>query len=123
MNNHLWWLEDFESKISSKKVRRRAELYGYFYARKVFGLDSIMSDKDQNHLLDELQIARAEIDRLRELLRWRDAKTEKPKEPTSCLVILGENQYMDVTNYHGEGDWSTGIITYWRPIGPLPGGE
>lgn len=58
-----------------------------------------------------------------DLLRWRCAKTEKPEEPTTCLVILGENQYMDVTNYHGEGDWSTGIITWWRPIGPLPGGE
>lgn len=96
MNNHLWWLEDFESKISSKKVRRRAELYGYFYARKVFGLDSIMSDKDQNHLLDELQAARSEIDRLRSAIaKHREAMKE----------------------YHG----AIYDFELWDTIGPLPG--
>lgn len=129
MNNHLWWLEDFESKISSKKVRRRAELYGYFYARKVFGLDSIMSDKDQNHLLDELQIARAEIDRLRELLRWRDSNKESPIENADYLV-----QYLEFSGggfarmvVYWDGSWPPYFPNrkscYWRPIGPLPGGE
>jgi predicted ABC-type ATPase len=100
MSNSLWWLEDFESKVSSKKVHRRAELYGYFYARKVFGLDSIMSDKDQNHLLDELQAARSEIDRLRSAIaKHRQFMTEDKSS---------ESAFYD--------------LELWSTIGPLPGG-
>ena len=80
-----------------------------------------MSDRDADHMLSELQQARAEIDRLRELLRWRDAKSDRPEPMTDCVVILGKNQYADVVRYLGDGDWSTGIITWWRPIGPQPG--
>ena len=61
--------------------------------------------------------------RLNDLLRWRNAHEEPPQEPTTCLVVLGDNAYMDVTNWTKETPWSTGIITHWRPIGPLPGGE
>ena len=82
-----------------------------------------MSDKDTGHTLAELQEARAEVDRLRELLRWRNAKAERPEAGTDCVVILGNNQYADAIRYLGDGDWSTGIISFWRPIGPLPGGK
>ena len=100
-----------------------------------------MSDKDTAHTLTELQEARAEIDRLREVvleykrqaaqlvervvqlddyMRWRKASAERPEPMTDCVVILGNKQYADAIRYLGDGDWSTGIITYWRPIGPLP---
>jgi hypothetical protein len=51
---------------------------------------------------------------------WRNAKTDPPKEPTVCLVVLGDNQYVDVTTWAPDAPWWTGIIKYWRPIGDLP---
>ena len=49
-------------------------------------METIMSDRDSDHMLLELQEARAEIDRLRELLRWRDSKKESPIENADYLV-------------------------------------
>lgn len=58
--------------------------------------------------------------KLRDRLRWRDAVKEPPTEPTVCLVILGDNQYVDVTTWHEDAPWWSGIIKWWRPIGPFP---
>jgi hypothetical protein len=58
-----------------------------------------------------------------DLLRWRDAVNEPPTEPTTCLVVLANGAYLDVTNWTESYSWNTGIITHWRPIGPMPGGE
>ena len=55
-------------------------------------------------MINEIDYLEAENSKLRELLRWRSTA------------------YMDVTNWTKETPWSTGIITHWRPIGPLPGG-
>jgi len=94
-----------------------------------------MSDRDSDHMLLELQEARAEIDRLRELLRWRDAKTEKPEQDSLVLVNLIERFAgripVRVMRYSERCEWidpNAGIwmdrdVQYWRPIGPLPGGE
>lgn len=60
MNEGIWWLQE----TNNKKISRYGELCGYFYGRRFFGLDTIMSDRDSDHMLLELQEARAEIDRL-----------------------------------------------------------
>jgi len=61
---------------------------------------SEMSDRDSNHTLAELQAARAEIDRLRRLIR-----------DSTGVDVLGKTYWPEwVTNELG-------------PIGPLPGGE
>lgn len=58
-----------------------------------------MSDKDSNHTLSELQAARAEIDRLRRLIR-----------DSTGVDVLGKTYWPEwVTNELGR-------------IGPLPGG-
>jgi hypothetical protein len=80
-----------------------------------------MSDKDSDHMLLELQEARAEIDRLRDLLRWRDAWGEPPTEHGNYLVhryaFYGDSAIMTL---HWNGSWPMRAITHWRPIGPLP---
>lgn len=57
-----------------------------------------MSDKDQNHLLDELQAARAEVDRLRS--------------------AIAKHQY-EMREYKG----AFYDLELWSVIGPMPGGE
>ena len=80
-----------------------------------------MGDRDAKHTLSELQEARAEIDRLRDLLRWRSAEAERPENGTFCLIILKNSLWPNVIQ-HSEGmSWNPEFITHWRPIGPLPG--
>jgi hypothetical protein len=74
-------------------------------------------------LADRCAELEAENAKQSNLLRWRNANEEPPQEPTVCLVVLGNNAYVDVTTWTKESPWHTGIITHWRPIGPLPGGE
>jgi hypothetical protein len=101
-----------------------------------------MSDRDTIHMLDELQHARsvadsmerafrqanvrcvelmAEVDRLREQLRWRDAHTEPPTIEDRYIVATcrkGFGSWSD--NYWENGRWEIEPVDYWRPIGPLP---
>ena len=68
---------------------------------------------------------KVEIDRLRDLLRWRDAWGEPPTEHGEYLVqrLEFDGGYSRMVVYWN-GVWpSTVTVTYWRPIGPLPGGE
>ena len=83
-------------------------------------MEAIMSDKDSGHMLLELQEARAEIDRLRELLRWRNADKENPNESGWYTVTFKGLPIPEY--YHIEEGWY-GPLRYWRPIGPMPGGE
>jgi len=80
-----------------------------------------MSDRDTQHTLDELREARAEIDRLSDLLRWRDAWGEPPTEHGEYLVqryeFYGGAELMTL---HWNGNWPLRAISHWRPIGPLP---
>ena len=100
-----------------------------------------MGDQDAIHTLTELQEARAEVDRLRDLLRrrdsclmerlvkledllrWRDAYGDPPAEEGIYLVI--NNDFDGGTSIHAtywKGKWPIGFtVPYWRPIGPLPG--
>lgn len=116
-----------EDNDPHKRMRRFGELCGYFYGRRFFGLETIMSDRDSDHMLLELQEARAEIDRLRELLRWRDSKKESPIENADYLV-----QYLEFSGggfarmvVYWDGSWPPYFPNckscYWRPIGPMPG--
>lgn len=59
-----------------------------------------MSDKNADHTLSELQEARAEVDRLRRLIR----------EQTGVMV-------------QGQTFWPDWVMQElgWRPIGPMPG--
>jgi hypothetical protein len=86
-----------------------------------------MGDRDAEHILNELQEARAEVDRLRDQLRWRDAKTEKPQEGELCLIVMRNMIWPNVIQYSEFGfyrsPWDTDFILHWRPVGPLPGGE
>jgi hypothetical protein len=86
-----------------------------------------MSDRDAEHTLSELQEARAEIDRLRELLRWRDSMQELPADSGRYLVTHGcADSELDFEFARYDATlrrWSNGDARYWRPIGPLPRGE
>ena len=113
-----------EDNDPHKRMRRFGELCGYFYGRRFFGLEAIMSDRDSDHMLLELQEARAEIDRLRELLRWRCVKTEPPKIKGKYYTVSWNglpkyDWFSPEIGWDGK-DWRW---IYWRPIGPLPGGE
>jgi hypothetical protein len=85
-----------------------------------------MSDRDAEHTLTELQEARAEIDRLRELIRWRKWPEEKPVTSGRYLVLTdGSTDIGNHLSYWSRTaeSWSTkdAGIAHWRPIGPLPG--
>jgi hypothetical protein len=62
---------------------------------------------------------------LRDLLRWRDAYGDPPAEEGIYLVI--NNDFDGGTSVHAtywKGKWPIGFtVPYWRPVGPLPGGE
>lgn len=83
-----------------------------------------MSDRDADHILNELQQARAEIDRLRELLRWRDSIQEPPANSGRYLVTHGcpsDELDFEFARYDTTvRRWSNGDARYWRPIRPLP---
>lgn len=80
-----------------------------------------MSDKDSDHMLLELQEARAEIDRLRELLRWRVFKEEKPNNFGCYLICDSDGCDIYIGHWRVDKTWSHGVsLMYWRPIGPLP---
>jgi hypothetical protein len=59
-----------------------------------------MSDRDNGHTLAELQAARAEIDRLRRLIR-----------DSTAVDVLGKTY------------WPEWVTKELGPIGPLPGGD
>lgn len=83
-----------------------------------------MSDKDSDHMLLELQEARAEIDRLRELLRWRVFKEEKPNRFGRYLICDSGGCDIHIGRWRVDETWSHGVsLKYWRPIGSLPEGE
>ena len=107
-----------------------------------------MSDKDTGHTLTELQEARAEIDRLRkinqdqfeaafnlikwieelhELVRWRKLSEEAPQSQGQYQAFWDKSEGVFVVNYDPftQAEWKHCIAPplYWRPIGPLPGGE
>ncbi len=78
-----------------------------------------MSDRDASHTLTELQEARAEVDRLRDQLRWRKVLKEKPTQEGYHLVVF--NRHIDLVYYWPSNDlWSISGWEYWRPIGPTP---
>ena len=85
-----------------------------------------MSDRDSSHTLAELQAARAEVDRLRELVRWRKWPDEKPEKNVDFFCAnLGRFFVADFVNglwleNYGTDELLT-KVEYWRPIGPLPG--
>ena len=98
-----------------------------------------MGDRDAEHTLTELQEARAEVDRLRDLLRrrdsylmerlvkledllrWRDAHTEPPTIEDRYIVATCRNNIGSWSdNYWENGRWEIKPVDYWRPIGPLP---
>ena len=115
-----------EDNDPHKRMRRFGELCGYFYGRRFFGLETIMSDRDSDHMLLELQDARAEIDRLRESIRWRSRWDEPPPTIHGIYLVIGFNFDMKrriwVAKY--DGKWPDNLaVDHWRPIGPLPGGE
>ena len=93
-----------------------------------------MSDRDANHLVSELQEARAEIDRLRnvvkdfklkadqllkidqdhrlrlirleELLRWRKWPEEKPEVSGVYLVLTGHHELdCEAIHFHDQIKW------------------
>ena len=83
-----------------------------------------MGDRDAEHTLNELQEARAEIDRLREFVRWRKYPDEKPEFFNHYLVLTS----LDILGsfvgiYKHDIKWTEfdKPVLYWRPIGPTPG--
>lgn len=79
-----------------------------------------MSDKDSDHMLLELQEARAEIDRLSDLVRWRKWPEEKP-DIHGFYVTTGN--YFGLNYYHMTEGWQSDDVVWWKAIGPMPGGE
>lgn len=110
-----------EDNDPHKRMRRFGELCGCFYGRRFFGLETIMSDRDSDHMLLELQEARAEIDRLRNQLvkakKMIEGLNEENKELFKNLEKITDN-YLKISAENKS------LLQLWRPpIGPLPGGE
>lgn len=69
---------------------------------------------------------KAEIDRLRDLLRWRKWPEEKPEKNGDYLCA--DSGRIFVAGF-ADGFWAEDYgtdellaeVQYWRPIGPLPG--
>lgn len=64
-----------------------------------------------------------EVEKLRDLLRWRDALGEPPTRHGEYLVV-SQNYGGDYSRTVGKwnGNWPAYLaVTYWRPISPLPG--
>lgn len=85
-----------------------------------------MSDRDADHMLNELQQARAEIDRLSKLVRWRKWPEEKPevKQDTHFQVLYKNSKFPghEILFLFEDGpSFNREDISHWRPIGPLPG--
>lgn len=69
-----------------------------------------------------------EFARLDDLARWRKWPEEKPVESGTYLVATEDAHcpvaYPLLTYYGASIGWPDYMsVTYWRPIGPLPGGE
>jgi hypothetical protein len=123
-------LEEMVSELEEKNTKLRQNIEG--------DADRIQFQLSNNDLKDEfgvygcdivermaeaivtLRVVNAE---LRELLRWRDVDVELPKPGTGCIAILGESQYAVATRYTGDLEWKKETVSFWRPIGPLPGGD
>jgi len=79
-------------------------------------------------LADRCAELEAENAKLREQLRWRKWPEEKPVTSGRYLVLTdGSTDIGNHLSYWSRTaeSWSTkdAGIAYWRPIGPLPGGE
>lgn len=111
-----------ENEDPHKRMRRFGELCGYFYGRRFFGLETIMSDRDSDHMLLELQEARAEIDRLRDQLRWRKWPEESPTE-TGYYIVWKFNLSYTPNGFYSVNSDSWDVMWkrfYWMPQMPLP---
>ena len=64
--------------------------------------------------------AENEIVGLREQLRWRKWPEEIPENHGLYLTVDCAD---GLKNLWFDGGWPWPNVTYWRPIGPLPGGE
>lgn len=68
-----------------------------------------------------------ELEKLRGLLRWRKWPEEKPVTSGRYLVLTdGSTDVGDHVSYYSmSAGWATkdAGIAFWRPVGPLPGGE
>jgi len=78
--------------------------------------------------MDPVKQLREENAKLRELLRWRKWPEEKPVNSGRYLVLTdGSTDIGNHLSYWSRtvASWSTkdAGIAFWRPIGPLPGGE
>ena len=84
-----------------------------------------MSDRDAIHTLTELQEARAEVDRLRDLLRWRKWPDEKPTENEANFLVVDKYGLFSVKYWCEDDVWLWRELlengSYWRPIGPMSG--
>jgi len=112
----------YESELSAfqDEVWSSLEKYG----RKLgWGLSGI---QPENWIL--LDHAVDELVKLRDQLRWRKWPEEKPVTSGRYLVLTdGSTDIGNHLSYWSRTaeSWSTkdAGIAYWRPIGPLPGGE
>lgn len=77
-----------------------------------------MSDRDAIHTLSELQEARAEVDRLRDLLRWRLWPDEVPDRDGFCVTT---GCHFGLNYYHLKDGWQNPQVVWWKVIGPMPG--
>lgn len=66
-------------------------------------------------------------ERLNDLLRWRELSEEAPESPGQYQAFWDKSEGVFVVNYDPftQAEWKHCIAPplYWRPIGPLPGGE
>ena len=85
--------------------------------------------QDQRNALEvENDQLRARVRELEDQLRWRKWPEEKPVTSGRYLVLTdGSTDIGNHLSYWSRTaeSWSTkdAGIAYWRPIGPLPGGE
>ncbi len=100
---------------------------GIVYARAVdsHGIEAICKNCYPDKSPPQIARLIQENARLKDLLRWRDAETEKPESSGRYLVATdGSTDISEHIAYYSPLiGWSTkdAGIGWWRPIGPLPG--
>lgn len=86
-----------------------------------FMLQPRMADPETVSILaKEVLDLRARVRELEEGQRWRKWPEEKPENHGLYLTVDCAD---DLKNLWFDGGWPWPNVTYWRPIGPLPGGE
>ena len=82
--------------------------------------------RELGSVVAQLQLTLAELSwdhaQLSDLLRWRDTRVEQPTAVGEYMTASSKRGTCQCIQRYADGEWDS-PVNYWRPVGPLPGGE